>query len=82
MPTQQHVLYAAGTQHDNLHHSSVYDDERGDLVYSTGPQWNRCKPQLTQEILRRGFGKNASKWIGKVKISKEEIPGSKCSMHG
>ena len=25
---------------------------------------------------------NAGKWTGRVKISKEEIPGSKCSMYG
>ena len=30
----------------------------------------------------RGFGKNAGEWIGRVEISKEEIPGSKRSMYG
>ena len=39
-------------------------------------------PQLTQEKLRRGFGKNAGEWTGRVEISKEEIPGNKRSMHG
>ena len=29
----------------------------------------------------RGFGKNAGGWTGKVEISKEEIPGSKCSIY-
>ena len=28
------------------------------------------------------FGKNAGEWTGRVEISKEEIPGSKHSMHG
>ena len=28
------------------------------------------------------FGKNAGEWIGRVEISKEEIPGSKRSMYG
>ena len=37
---------------------------------------------LTQEKLGRGFGKNADEWTRRVKISKEEIPGSKSSMHG
>ena len=32
--------------------------------------------------IERGFGKNADEWTGKVEISKEEIPGSKCSMYG
>ena len=32
--------------------------------------------------IRRGFGKNAGEWTGRVEISKEEIPGSKRSMHG
>ena len=35
----------------------------------------------TEEI-GRGFGKNASEWTGRVEIRKEEIPGSKRSMHG
>ena len=26
--------------------------------------------------------KNADEWTGRVEISKEEIPVSKCSMHG
>ena len=30
----------------------------------------------------RGFGQNAGEWTGRVEISKEEIPGSKCSMYG
>ena len=30
----------------------------------------------------RGFGKNADEWTGRVEISKEEIPGTKCSMYG
>ena len=32
--------------------------------------------------IRRGLGKNAGEWTGRVEISKEEIPGSKHSMHG
>ena len=32
--------------------------------------------------IRRGFGKNAGEWIGRVEISKEEVPGSKHSMYG
>ena len=51
------------------------DDEQGALFYSTGPRRNQCLSQLTQERLGRGFGKNASKWTGRVEISKEEIPG-------
>ena len=34
-----------------------------------------------QEKLGRNFGqKNEDEWAGKVEISKEEIPGSMCSM--
>ena len=36
----------------------------------------------TTKKLGRGFGKNADELIGRVEISKEEIPGSKRSMHG
>ena len=32
--------------------------------------------------IRERFGKNAGEWTGRVEISKEEIPGSKRSMHG
>ena len=32
--------------------------------------------------IRRGSGKNAGEWTGRVEISKEEIPGSKRSMYG
>ena len=31
---------------------------------------------------RERFWKNAGEWTGRVEISKEEIPGSKRSMHG
>ena len=36
----------------------------------------------TQEKLGRGFGKNAGEWTGKVEISRDEILGSRRSMHG
>ena len=39
-------------------------------------------PQLTQEKLGRGFGKNAGEWTGRVEISEEEIPGSERSTYG
>ena len=32
--------------------------------------------------IKRGFGKNAGEWTGRIEIRKEEIPGSKCSMYG
>ena len=32
-------------------------------------------------INRERFGKNAGEWTGRVEISKEEIPGSKCNMY-
>ena len=35
----------------------------------------------TGKTLER-FGENADEWTGRVEISKEEIPGSKCSMYG
>ena len=33
------------------------------------------------EKIGRGFGKNAGEWTGRVKVSKDEIPGSKRSMY-
>ena len=48
-----------------------------------------CGPTQEPELaaantgkIGRGFGKNACKWTGMVEISKEEVPGSKLSMHG
>ena len=32
--------------------------------------------------IRRGLGKNAGEWTGRVEISKEDIPGSKRSIYG
>ena len=32
--------------------------------------------------MERFWGKNAGEWAGRVEMSKEEIPGSKRSMHG
>ena len=37
---------------------------------------------VNTEEIRRGFGKNAGEWTGRVETSKEEIPGSKRSMYG
>ena len=59
-------LYAAGTQHGNLH--------------PAGLPILLCRP--TQEKIGRGFGKNAGEWTGSVEISKKEIHGSKRSMYG
>ena len=36
----------------------------------------------TGKKIRRDLGKNAGEWTGRVEITKEEIPGSKRSMHG
>ena len=58
------------------------NDEQDDLLYSGGPNRNRCWPQLAQEKLWRGCQNNADEWPGTVEISEEEIPGSRRSMHG
>ena len=39
-------------------------------------------PQPTQEKLGEVLEKNAGGWTGGAETSKEEIPGSKRSMHG
>ena len=56
--------------------------QQADLFYYVDLHRNRCQPQLARANLGRGFGKNAGEWTGRVKISQEEISGSKCSMHG
>ena len=47
--------------------------QQGDLFYAAGQH---------RKKIGRGFGKNAGEWTGRVEISKEELPGSKCSIYG
>ena len=55
--------------------------QQGNLFHSADLHRNPCLQQLTQEKLRGSVGKNAGEWTGRVEIRKEEIPGSKRSMH-
>ena len=32
--------------------------------------------------IKKDFGNNAGEWTGRVEISKEEFPSSRCSMRG
>ena len=51
--------------------------QQGDLFYSADLYRNRCQPQLTQEKLGR-----TGEQTGRVEINKEEILGSRRSIHG
>ena len=53
-----------------------------DLFYSAGLHRNHVLSTTNTGEIERGFGNNAGKWTGRVKISKEEIPGNKRSMYG
>ena len=55
---------------------------QGDLIYSAGLHRNHVLATANTGIIGRGFGKNAGEWMERVEISKEEIPGGKCSMYG
>ena len=55
---------------------------QGDLFYSAGLHRNHVLATANTGKIRRGFGKNAGEWTGRVEISKEEIPGSERSMYG
>ena len=55
---------------------------QGDLFYCAGLPRNHVLATANTGEIGRGFGKNAGEWTGRVEISKEEIPGSKRSMHG
>ena len=55
---------------------------QGDLFYSAGLHRNDVLATANAGKIRRGFGKNAGEWTGRVEIGKEEIPGSKRSMYG
>ena len=54
---------------------------QGDLFYSAGLYRNHVLATANTGEIGRSFGKNAGEWTGKVEKSKEEIPGSKCSMY-
>ena len=74
-------FYSAGTKHGNLHQLSNY--EQCDQFYSAGLHRNRWYPRLTQEKKPgQAPEKNAGEWTRRVETSKEEIPGSRRSMHG
>ena len=55
---------------------------QGDLFYSAGIHRNHVLATANTGEIRRGFGKNAGEWTGRIEISKEEIPGSERSMYG
>ena len=55
---------------------------QSDLFYYAGLHRNRVLATANTGKIKRGFGKNAGEWTGRVEISKEEIPGSKRSMYG
>ena len=55
---------------------------QGDLLYSAGLHRNHVLATANTGEIRRGFGKNAGEWTGRIEISKEEIHGSKRSMYG
>ena len=56
--------------------------KQGDLFYSAGLHRNHVLATADTGEMRRGFGKNAGEWTGRVEISEEEIPGSKRSTYG
>ena len=55
---------------------------QGDLFYSAGLHRNHVLATAKTGEIRRGLGKNAGEWTGKIEISKEEILGSERSMYG
>ena len=55
---------------------------QGDLFHSAGLHRNHVLAKENTGEIRKGFWENAGEWTGRVEISKEEIPGSKRSMHG
>ena len=55
----------------------------GDPFYSVGLHRNHVLATANTGKIGRGFGKTTTDvWTGRAEISKEEIPGSKCSMYG
>ena len=68
-------LYSVGTLHGNL-------PLAGWPIWFCRPTQEPCVSHSQHRKLRKGFGKKAGEWTGRVEISKEEIPGSKRSMYG
>ena len=55
--------------------------QQGDLFYAAGLHRNHVLATANAGKNWERFWKNAGEWTGRVEISKEEIPGSKCSMY-
>ena len=68
-------LYSAGARHRNLHSA-------GWPILFCGPTQEPCVSHSQHRRNREMFCKKAGEWTGRVEISKEEIPGIKCSMYG
>ena len=68
-------FYSVGTQHGNLHLA-------GWPILFCGPTQEPCISHSQNRKNRESFGQNAGEWTGRLEIGKEEIPGSKRSMHG
>ena len=56
--------------------------QQSDLFYSAGLHRNLVLATANTGKIGRDLEKNAGEWTRSVEISKEEIPGSKRSMHG
>ena len=73
--TPQVTFLSAGTQHGNL-------PPAGWPISFCGPAQEPALAATNTGKTRERFWKNAGGWTRRVEISKEEIPGSKRSMHG
>ena len=69
-----------GTQHGNLHQLSVSMSRVTNFIF--GPTQEPVLATANTGKTRERFWKNASEWTGRIEIRKEEIPSSRCSMHG
>ena len=60
---------------------STGEPASGRVTYFILQAYTGTNPTNPGEI-GRGFVKTAGEWTGRVEISKEKNPGSKCSMYG
>ena len=67
-----------------FHRHSTRESASGKVTYFILQAYTEamCKPQPTLEKSGEVWEKKAGEWTRRVEISKEEIPGSKCSMYG
>ena len=79
--TTSHVFWGGAFSLFIFCRHSTWEPASGRVTYFILQAYTGTNPTNPGEI-GRGFVKTAGEWTGRVEISKEKNPGSKCSMYG